>query len=332
MYSLFARAGWGSVLVETQLAWYGLKYQTEAVGDLFKEPHARDQLLPANPIAQIPTLILPDGTVMTESAAITLLLADITGRTDLVPEPSAHERAQFLRWLVFIVTNIYPTFTYADDPARFVGGEIGRSTFRANVDAYAKRLWGISGSRGRGAMVPRRPFLRRRYLHRRYDPMATATPVVCCPYAKTRRHRHKNRRPIRTGFSLGTKFPSARGTVKGRRLPLLEVRDSRNPQIARYNGGKTSAATLWAVSDGKGTRLGLIVGRGRSVFSAVPGTDSASAVEARRERAHCRLRRLPPHCAFARSAHDISRRRALSHSRLRSRTPISSRWSWVSVT
>ena len=143
MYSLFARAGWGSVLVETQLAWYGLKYQVEAVGDLFKEPHARDQLLPANPIAQIPTLILPDGTVMTESAAITLLLADLTGRTDLVPGASAPERAQFLRWLIFIVTNIYPTFTYADDPARFVDGEVGRSTFRANVDAYAKRLWGI---------------------------------------------------------------------------------------------------------------------------------------------------------------------------------------------
>ena len=88
MYSLFARAGWGSVLVEAQLAWYGLEYQVEAVGDLFKEPHARDQLLPANPIAQIPTLLLPDGTVMTESAAITLLLADITARTDLAPGAS----------------------------------------------------------------------------------------------------------------------------------------------------------------------------------------------------------------------------------------------------
>ncbi len=143
MYSLFARAGWGSVLVETQLAWYGLEYQVEAVADLFKEPHARDQLLPANPIAQIPTLILPDCTVMTESAAITLLLADITARTDLAPGASEPKRAQFLRWLIFIVTNIYPTFTYADDPARFISDEVGRSSFRANVDAYAKRLWGI---------------------------------------------------------------------------------------------------------------------------------------------------------------------------------------------
>ena len=94
MYSLYARAGWGSVLVETQLAWYGLKYRLEAVGDLLKESQARDRLASVNPIAQIPTLILPDGAVMTESAAITLLLAETTGRDDLAPgpeRPSAHD-------------------------------------------------------------------------------------------------------------------------------------------------------------------------------------------------------------------------------------------------
>jgi GST-like protein len=150
MYCLYARAGWGSVLVEAQLAWYGLEYRLEAVGDLFKEPQARDQLVSANPISQIPTLILPDGTVMTESAAITLLLADITTRDDLVPGAAAPERARFLRWLIFMVTNIYPTFTYADDPARFVDGEVGRSTLRAHVDAYAQRLWGILEAKAAG--------------------------------------------------------------------------------------------------------------------------------------------------------------------------------------
>jgi hypothetical protein len=36
----------------------------------------------------------------------------------------APERAKFLRWLVFIVANIYPTFTYADDPSRFVARNV----------------------------------------------------------------------------------------------------------------------------------------------------------------------------------------------------------------
>jgi GST-like protein len=143
MYRLYERAGWGSALVETQLAWYALDYRLEAVGDLLKETQARDRLAPVNPIAQIPTLILPDGAVMTESAAITLLLAETTGRDDLAPGAGAPERARFLRWLIFMVANIYPTFTYGDKPARFVAGDVGRASLRANTDAYAQRLWRI---------------------------------------------------------------------------------------------------------------------------------------------------------------------------------------------
>ena len=140
-YKLWGRAGWGSSLVEAQLAWYGLPFTFEPVGDLFKSPDARTNLEKVNPLAQVPTLVLPDGTVMSESAAITLLLADITGQDSLVPKGDAAERAAFLRWLVFIVVNIYPTFTYADDPARFVSVNAARDPFRAATDAYAQRLW-----------------------------------------------------------------------------------------------------------------------------------------------------------------------------------------------
>ena len=140
-YKLFGRAGWGSAIVEAQLAWYGLAFAFEPVGDLFKEPDARARLEKVNPLAQVPTLEMPDGSVMSESAAITLLLADLTGKDSLVPGPKAPERAKFLRWLVFIVANIYPTFTYADDPARFVSVNAAREPFRAATDAYAQRLW-----------------------------------------------------------------------------------------------------------------------------------------------------------------------------------------------
>ena len=141
MYKLFACPGWGSVLVEAQLAWYGLSYETEDVDDLFASAASREMLRPINPLAQVPTLLLPDGQVMTESAAITLYLAETTGRQDLVPAAGEAPRPAFLRWLVFVVANIYPTFTYADDPARFVPGEEAQRGFRANVDAYAQRLW-----------------------------------------------------------------------------------------------------------------------------------------------------------------------------------------------
>ena len=118
MYRLFARPGWGSALVETQLAWYCLPYEIEDLDDLFKSTTARERLRLVNPLAQVPTLLLPDGQVLTESAAITLHLADATQSADLVPGPGETARPAFLRWLVFLVANVYPTFTYADDPAR----------------------------------------------------------------------------------------------------------------------------------------------------------------------------------------------------------------------
>jgi GST-like protein len=141
MYTLYGRKGWGSALTELQLGWYGLPYRLEEVGDLFGSEEARRELAKINPVAQLPTLVLPDGTVMTESAAITLHLADVTGSTELVPSAGDPARPAFLRWLVFAVANVYPTFTYADDPARFVTGEAAQKAFRDSVDAYAIRLW-----------------------------------------------------------------------------------------------------------------------------------------------------------------------------------------------
>jgi len=143
MFTLFGRPGWGSAIIQAQLDWLGLDYDLIEVGDLFETPAARSQLLPHNPLAQLPTVILPDGTVMTESAAITLHLADIAGRDDFVPPPNAPERAKFLRYLVFIVANIYPTYTYADDPARFVPDATARQNFKASVDDYAAKLYQI---------------------------------------------------------------------------------------------------------------------------------------------------------------------------------------------
>jgi GST-like protein len=79
---------------------------------------------------------------MTESAAITLHLAEASARDDFVPPPGHAARAQFLRWLVFLVANVYPTFTYADEPKRFVpGNEEAAKLFEQTVQEYRKRLW-----------------------------------------------------------------------------------------------------------------------------------------------------------------------------------------------
>ena len=143
-FTLYGRPGWGSAIVEAQLVALGLDHEVVEVDDLLRSEPARERMRAVNPLAQVPALVLPDGRTMTESAAITLHLADASGRTDFVPAPGDPARPPFLRWLVYLVANVYPTFTYGDVPTRFVDDPDAARAFRERVDAHACGLWRIA--------------------------------------------------------------------------------------------------------------------------------------------------------------------------------------------
>ena len=140
---LYGEPGWGSALIEAQLDWYGFDYEFRRVGDLFESPEARQKLSLINPLAQIPTLVMTDETLMTESAAITLLLADLARNETLVPSADSPERAAFLRWLIFIVANVYPTYTYGDEPSRFVAGAEAQKSFLKTLTEYGQKMYRV---------------------------------------------------------------------------------------------------------------------------------------------------------------------------------------------
>jgi GST-like protein len=142
MLTLYENPGWGSAIVEAQLAFYGLPHDLVAVGDTYDDPAARERLKSINPLAQGPTLVLDDGQVITESAAMTLLLADLAASTALVPGPGEAERAAFLRWLVYLVAAIYPCFAFGDVPTRFVS-EAEADAYKARVNATMMDLWRV---------------------------------------------------------------------------------------------------------------------------------------------------------------------------------------------
>ncbi|HVS24345.1 MAG TPA: glutathione S-transferase [Gammaproteobacteria bacterium] len=175
---LYGERGWGSAIVEAQLAWYGLEYELELVGDLFKSADARRRLESVNPLAQVPTLVLADGTVMTESAAITLYLADVANDDSLVPRAADPLRPAFLRWLIFLVANVYPTYTYADDPSRFVAAKEAQQSFRDAVDRYACRLYSLLEREAREPWFLGGRVLGVRRVSRGDDAMAPAARVV----------------------------------------------------------------------------------------------------------------------------------------------------------
>jgi len=140
MYTLFGAPGWGSAIAEALLELGGLPYRIEAI-DPVKPGPDRDRLQAINSLVQVPTLLLPDGKVMTESAAIALHVADHAPGADLVPPAGEATRDAFLRWLVFIVANVYPMYTVGDFPDRWVTGDAAQKELRASTDAYRDKSW-----------------------------------------------------------------------------------------------------------------------------------------------------------------------------------------------
>jgi GST-like protein len=130
--------GCGSVIVEAALVLAGIAYEREEL-DYGRPGPGRDRLLSYNPLGQVPTLVMPDGAVMTESAAIALHLDELVPAAGLLPAPGDLLRRDALRWLVFLVAAVYPTFTYGDEPEKWVGDAGPR--LREATAAHCQALW-----------------------------------------------------------------------------------------------------------------------------------------------------------------------------------------------
>jgi GST-like protein len=138
-YTVFSVPGWGSALVEAMLALCSAPVRIEDVTGFDKPGPARDRLLRVNSLGQVPVLLLPEGTVMTESAAIALLLSERYPQSGLAPAAGTPLRPAFLRRLVWIAANVYPTFTYGDYPERWSSTDA--PSLKAATDSYRERLW-----------------------------------------------------------------------------------------------------------------------------------------------------------------------------------------------
>lgn len=142
MYKLYARPGSGSFIVEAILAEAGVGCDVQDVERLpgRKSP---DYLHKLNPLGQIPTLILPNGEVMTESAAITIYLSDLYPKTQLAPAPDSPQRAAYLRWLLFMATTIYMSDLRAIYCERYTDDPNGADAVKSSALTHRNRQWDI---------------------------------------------------------------------------------------------------------------------------------------------------------------------------------------------
>ena len=114
--TIYGALATGSVPIEAALILLGLPY--DLVDGEGPDRYAIADAV--NPLRQIPTLVLPRGEVMTESAAILIWLADRYPEGRLAPAPLHRRRAAYLRWMSFVSTAIYSLAWVRNDPLRIV--------------------------------------------------------------------------------------------------------------------------------------------------------------------------------------------------------------------
>jgi GST-like protein len=139
-HRLLGCKGCGSAIVEAAFAVAKVPLEYEEV-DYGAGSATRERLLGVNPLGQVPALILPDGNVMTESLAIVHYLNDLAPRAGLVPAKSDPARVPFLRWSTFLIAAVYPTFSYGDEPAKWVEDVKGAKQLRESTDRHREAQW-----------------------------------------------------------------------------------------------------------------------------------------------------------------------------------------------
>ena len=117
MLTLFGLAGSGSAAVEMALERCAVPHRVLRASSR-ELRSAQVELRRANPLGQIPTLQLEDGSVLTESAAILVHLGPIHPASNLLPAASG-DRAQAVRGPVYIAASCYAAIGVIDSPERW---------------------------------------------------------------------------------------------------------------------------------------------------------------------------------------------------------------------
>ena len=142
--TLYGAKGSGAVAVEAALRLAGQDY--DLIDSYTFDPDDResgDKVLAANPMRQVPALVLQSGEIVTESAAILVWLAEQHPGARLGPPPGDAKRAQFLRWMSFVSSAIYSLYWVKDDPSRLVPDRAGHAALEQRVLDRIAGCWAI---------------------------------------------------------------------------------------------------------------------------------------------------------------------------------------------
>jgi GST-like protein len=126
----------GSAAVECALRHGRLPYRL-VEGATWEPSPGYEALKTLNPMAQVPTLVLEDGSALTESAAILIHLGLTHPKSGLLPA-DATQRAHAIQGLVFIAANLYSLISIIDYPARYTTATTKPAHERVRAGARAR--------------------------------------------------------------------------------------------------------------------------------------------------------------------------------------------------
>lgn len=143
MYTLFGYKGSGSAAIECALEVAQAPYKVVAAAS-WDTSSSVEALSRVNPLKQVPTLVLPDGTALSESAAILIHLGLQFPEAGLLPHSPAH-RATAMRGLIFIAANCYSAISVIDFPERWLAdpSDAAKDNLRAGSKARLYANWEI---------------------------------------------------------------------------------------------------------------------------------------------------------------------------------------------
>lgn len=141
MLTLYGTKGSGAAAIEAALVRAGLAY-TPVDAARWNPGPGFNALLRVNPLGQIPTLVLADGLVLTESAAILIHLG-LTAPPGLLLPNEASARARAIRGLVYIAANCYAAISVIDYPERWCEpcDDAMKERIRAGTRARLHQHW-----------------------------------------------------------------------------------------------------------------------------------------------------------------------------------------------
>jgi GST-like protein len=136
-YVLYGDVASGAFVVEAMLAEAGADCEFRTVS-LDRDEQKSPAYLAINPSGKLPALALPEGGIVTETAALLLLIAERHAKAKLLPPPGDAERAPALRALAFMASEIYPIVEIVDYPERFVPAGERAAALRENAIARVR--------------------------------------------------------------------------------------------------------------------------------------------------------------------------------------------------